>query len=403
MSEHTGEPRAGFTPGEPVRTRIRIHDGSDQAQRLRVLVDTLNQHSLPHTARITLVDTRTAGASDSIYVPKTPLLPRTVRVLHAPPDAAQPAPTHTPPAGPGAPAARTARILTIASGKGGVGKTNLAVNLSIALAQAGRRVALVDADMGVANADVLCGLNPRARLDQAIVAAGGGGTGAGTEARRTLNDLAVDAPGGFRLVPGAVAHVRSTDADPALRQRFMDGLLDLDTTADLIVLDAPAGVGPTVLACVEAADRTMVVATPEPTSIADAYALVKSFHLALLARGEHGGPAGAADLRLQLVVNQAADEREARRVHERIESVARRFLSRRVPLAGWVPADAQVSQAVRARQPFLLRSPNAAASKAVSHLASDLSVSLGLRPLPAPTAAAPQRARPGLVRRLLGL
>lgn len=402
MSEHTEQPRAGFTPGEPVRTRIRIHDGSDQAQRLRVLVDTLNQHSHPHTARITLVDTRAAGASDAIYVPKTPLQPRAVRVLHGPPDdAAPPAPARTPTPGPAAPVSRTARVLTIASGKGGVGKTNLAVNLSIALARAGQRVALVDADMGVANADVLCGLNPRARLDQAIVA--GSGTGPGSEARRTLNDLAVDAPGGFRLVPGAVAHVRSTDADPALRQRFLDGLFDLDTTADLIVLDAPAGVGPTVLACVEAADRTMVVATPEPTSIADAYALIKSFHLALLARGEHSGPAGAADLRLQLVVNQAADEREARRVHERIESVARRFLSRRVPLAGWVPADAQVSQAVRAREPFLLRSPTSAASKAVSHLAADLSVSLGLRTLRGPTAPAPQRARAGLVRRLLGL
>lgn len=300
MSEHTEQPRAGFTPGEPVRTRIRIHDGSDQAQRLRVLVDTLNQHSHPHTARITLVDTRAAGASDAIYVPKTPLQPRAVRVLHGPPDdAAPPAPARTPTPGPAAAATRTARVLTIASGKGGVGKTNLAVNLSIALARAGQRVALVDADMGVANADVLCGLNPRARLDQAIVA--WSGTGPGSEARRTLNDLAVDAPGGFRLVPGAVAHVRSTDADPALRQRFLDGLFDLDTTADLIVLDAPAGVGPTVLACVEAADRTMVVATPEPTSIADAYALIKSFHLALLARGEHNGPAGAADLRLQQI------------------------------------------------------------------------------------------------------
>ena len=403
MSEHTEQPRGGggFTPGEPVRTRVRVHDGSDQAQRLRVLVDTLNQHSHLHTARITVVDTRSAGASEAMYVPSTPMPARNVRIVPTAIDEPRHAAEGRNHAA--VPAKRTARALAIASGKGGVGKTNLAVNLSIALARTGQRVALVDADMGVANADVLCGLNPRARLDQAIVGAGGGPNGTAAAPRRTLNDLAVDAPGGFRLVPGAVAHVRSTDADPSLRQRFLDGLADLDATADLIVLDAPAGVGPTVLACVEAADRTVVVATPEPTSIADAYALVKSFHLALLARGEHGGPAGAADLRLQLVVNQAADEREARRVHERIESVARRFLSRRVPLAGWVPSDAQVPQAVRAREPFLLRSPNAPASKAVAHLAADLSVSLGLRTRENTPLAVATLARPGFVRRLLGL
>ncbi|MFN0010165.1 MAG: P-loop NTPase [Phycisphaerales bacterium] len=383
-------PRSGFTPGESVRTRVRVHDGSDQAQRLRVLVDSLHQHSHMHTARITVVDTRAPSASDAMYMPDTPLLPRNVRIVEGlAPAGPRASPTPASPLAPASNATRTARILTIASGKGGVGKTNLAVNLAIAFASSGQRVALIDADMGVANADVLCGLNPKARLDQALSPAA---------PHQAMNRLAVDAPGGFRLVPGAVAHVRSTDTDPLLLQRLIDGLADLDASADLLILDAPAGVGPTVLACVEAADRTIVVATPEPTSVADAYALIKTFHLA----AGRAGSDTSTDLRLQLVINQAADEREARKVHERIQSVSLRFLKRRVPLAGWVPLDAHLPQAVRARQPLLLRFPTSPASKALTHLARDLAPALSLRP--APTGQAANASfRPGFVRRLLGL
>ncbi len=402
MSE-SDQPRTGFTHGEPVRTRVRVHDGSDQAQRLRVLVDTLNQHTHMHTARITVVETRGPGAGEAMYVPVTPLPPRSVRVLPGPPSAAThavPVPEPAAGAAPAASAALRARVLAVASGKGGVGKTNLAVNLCVALARQGRRAMLVDADMGVANADVLCGLSPLARLDAALAPALRGAP------RRTLADLAVDAPGGFRLVPGMVAGVRNPDADPALRQRLIDGLADLDAASDVLVLDAPAGVGPTVLACLHVADRALVVATPEPTSIADAYALIKSFHLASgdgpgRAGGDAraGGEAARADLRVQLVVNQAADEREALRVHERIAAVARRFLKQRVPLAGWIPADAHVPQAVRAREPLLVRYPRSAAARAAAHLADDVAVSLGL-PVRSP---APPRVSRGFVRRLLGL
>lgn len=468
------QPISPFTPGEPFRPVVRTHDPADQAQRLRVLVDTLAQRSV-HTAHITVVDTRSRGAADSIYspgsyapgtyppgsspaesrsaghaesdvamspngapasepgsdlLPLVPLVgPRSVKIVedrpsrlhnvvtleHVSPGRGVPIAAAGSAASSSSPSAphvqtrpRLARVLTIASGKGGVGKTNLSVNLSIALARAGLRVTLIDADVGVANADVLCGLNPAARLDLALA-------DAGHRPSRTLADLAVDAPGGFRLVPGAVAGRRPADADPAQRHRLADGFNQFDGSADLLVVDAPAGVGPTVMTCLHAADRIVVVATPEPTSIADAYALIKSFHLANADRRDTGGAASpasahaqvspdvAGDLRVQLVVNSAADAREAHAVHQRIESVARRFLGRRVLLAGWIPADAQVSRAVRARAPLLLASPASSAARAIEHLAGDMLPALGLRTLPAGfTQVGAARPR-SFVRRLLGL
>jgi len=265
--------------------------------------------------------------------------------------------------------ARTAKLITIASGKGGVGKTMLAVNLAIALSQRHQRVTLLDADLGTANADLLCGLNPAARVEHVLET----GTAGRPAPHRTLADIALDAPGGFKLVPGSVGLGKMADLSEPQRRRLVAGLRDLESLADVVLIDAAAGVGSLVTTFVTAADLTIVVATPEPTSIADAYALIKC---ASVENPMNPPP-------MVLVVNNARDQKEAAAVHARIDAVARRFLSIPIPLAGWIAHDPQAMQAVRARHPLLLRSPHSTASVSITRLAGAIARHFKLSPLAA--------------------
>ncbi len=280
-----------------------------------------------------------------------------------------------------------AAVVSVSSGKGGVGKTNLCVNLSIALADLGRRTTMVDADLGMANADVLCGLSPTRRLD-AVLAPG---------RRAGLREIAVEAPGGFRLVPGAVGIERIANLGPDERARLLAAMGDLEEDSDVVVVDTAAGLGRGVTSLMRSADACLVVATPEPTSITDAYALIKCV--------VRGGTADAGTLGDQntvspvLVVNQVVGEREARAVHARLGAVCERFLSYRLPLLGWVSQDARLAAAVRARRPVLLESPSSPASRDFRALA--LSLVRALRPVGASEPV--HRYRGGLKRVLSAL
>jgi flagellar biosynthesis protein FlhG len=266
-------------------------------------------------------------------------------VTHHPhPPTAAPVPAMTP-----APAA--ARVITIASGKGGVGKTNLSVNLAAALAQRGRRVTLVDADLGVANADLLCGLTVARRVEHVL-----------RTGQQALQTIALDAPGGFRLVPGSAGVARMADLSPAEREGLARHIVALERESDLVLVDAGAGVGALVRSLVQSAGTCLLVATPEPTAIADAYALIKCCQTGASA-------VMTAGTRWRLVVNQVRDEDEAHAVFGRVRLAAERFLGVEVSLAGWVPVDAQVPAAVRARMPLLLRSPESPAAGAIRQLA----------------------------------
>jgi flagellar biosynthesis protein FlhG len=302
----------------------------------------------------------------------------------------RPDPTHArrpaPPQPPG-----PARVIAIASGKGGVGKTTLGVNLSIALASHSMRTTLLDADLGTANADLLCGLSPRRRLDAWLTLA--------REHRAPLiRDLIMEAPGGFRLVPGAVGIALAGELDAPARLALAEAIDALDSLSDAVVVDAAAGVGRQVLSVVAMADVTIIVTTPEPPAIADAYALIKcavaerrairSDSSRSLTRG-----IGPRDARLALVVNQAREMREALDVHRRITNVAERFLDTRIPLLGVVAEDPGVGAAVRAKRPLLLmpgRHPAARDLRAIGDRLAQL-----LRP--APSSPAPARRLSDLV------
>ncbi|MBN4052660.1 P-loop NTPase [Roseiflexus sp. AH-315-K22] len=264
---------------------------------------------------------------------------------------------------------KRATIISIASGKGGVGKTTLAVNLAIALTRANQRVVLLDADLGMANADVICGLLPAKRLERAIPRDPGSACGV------SFADLMIDAPGGFKLVPGAAGVARMADLGTDHRSRLLGGIAHLAESCDVLLIDTGAGLSRSVRSFVNIADRVLVVATPEPTSIADAYALIKC----TLTRPENerqsdrvGVVHSAARPAIGLLVNQAASAAEAQGVHTRIASVCARFLNYPLPMVGWVSQDVRVSRSVRARQPFMLDARNCTAAKDLQRVAAGL-------------------------------
>jgi flagellar biosynthesis protein FlhG len=241
-----------------------------------------------------------------------------------------------------------ARVIAVTSGKGGVGKSNVSVNLAVQFASRGKEVVLLDADLGLANADVLCNIDLPSNLSHVIAR------------RKTLMEVMVRAPGGFGLIGGASGLARMADLTDFDRQRLVDALADLEDQTDLIIIDTGAGISPNVLSFTRCADHVLVVTTPEPTAITDAYAVVK-----VLCRDRAIKP-------ISLLVNQVRTAQEAKVVYERISAVARQFLSVQVLDAGYVLSDPQVPAAVRRRMPMILASPDCPAAQCIRALASRL-------------------------------
>lgn len=261
---------------------------------------------------------------------------------------------------------RGATVIAVTSGKGGVGKSNISVNLAIRLASAGKEVVLLDADLGLANADVLCNIDLPCNLSHVI------------SGQRELNDVMVRAPGGFRLVGGASGLAKMADLSDSDRHRIVEALGVVEQQADFIVIDTGAGISPNVLQFTRAADHVLVVTTPEPPAITDAYAVVK-----VLSRD------GDTHRRTSLLVNQAMRQDEAQLVYERIARVARQFLHVDLLDAGWVPDDEHVVLAVRKRMPFVLAYPRCPAAACVTQLAMRLSAGMPMSALAGAAAATP--------------
>lgn len=258
-------------------------------------------------------------------------------------------------------------IFAITSGKGGVGKTNLAVGLCASLAPS-QAVTLVDADLGMANADILCGVSVHKRLNHALPAPDGaihGRVGAHASGDADLAALRVPTPMGFHLVPGCVGVSRITQLSAGEQRALLRGLASIEARSDAVVIDTGAGISAGVFAFLDVADVVLVVATPEPTSIADAYALIKCY--SSQAR-EHPSPRQ----RLRLVVNQAATTEQGQVVHGRIAKVCREFLKLDLPLAGVIHKDAAVVDAVMSRTSVVASSPASQVAGQIKQLARSL-------------------------------
>jgi flagellar biosynthesis protein FlhG len=243
--------------------------------------------------------------------------------------------------------ARQPRIITISSGKGGVGKTNIAINLAIAFSQIGKKVIVMDADLGLANVNVILGIIPKYNLYHVL------------KKQKKLREIIVDTEYGIQIIAGASGFYQLASLEEEERSGFVDNLKDL-AYADIILIDTGAGVSQNVLTFLKGADDAIIVTTPEPTAITDAYGIIKSIST------EVNGPT------IRLVVNRVNTIMEGKKVSDRVINIAGQFLNIKVNNLGFVFEDSVVQRAVVKQDPFMKSAPNSKASQSIRHLMSRL-------------------------------
>lgn len=240
------------------------------------------------------------------------------------------------------------RVVAITSGKGGVGKTNLAVNLAIALQKRGHRVLVIDADLGMANVDILLGAASRKHLLDLL------------RPEVTLDDVIVRTPHDIQYISGGSGIEKALEYDHAEKLLLQQKLADCATRADLILVDTGAGLGRNVMDFILAADEVLLVTTPEPTSLTDAYAVMKAYSIY------------AVQKNLRLIINRVYEAKESREVAQKLQRAAEKFLHMPVDCLGYVFEDTAVTKAVRKQTPLLKAEPTAAAARCIDALAQSL-------------------------------
>jgi flagellar biosynthesis protein FlhG len=238
------------------------------------------------------------------------------------------------------------QVIAVTGGKGGVGKTSVAVNLATGLAAAGRRVVLLDGDLGLANVDVLLGLSPRYTLAHVL------------SGERTLDEIMVSAPQGFKIVPAASGAADLASMAGAGHLGLVQAFSGLATRLDVLIIDTAAGIAPGVLQFSQAAQHVLVVICDEPASLTDAYALIK-----VLAR-DHGVK------RFRVVANMSRAAGEGASLFDKLERVTARFLDVILEYAGEIPEDERVRRAIKAQRPVLDAYPGSPAGRAFKKLAA---------------------------------
>ena len=240
------------------------------------------------------------------------------------------------------------RVIAVTSGKGGVGKTNITVNLAIALKRRGHRVLVIDADLGMANVDVMLGTASRRHLLDLL------------RPEVKLDDVIVETPHGIQYISGGSGIEKALEYDHAEKLLLQQKLADCAARADLILVDTGAGLGRNVMDFILAADEVLLVTTPEPTSLTDAYAVMKAYSIY------------AAQKNLRLIINRVYEQKESREVAAKMQRAAEKFLHMPVDCLGYVFEDTAVTKAVRRQTPLIKAEPNTPAARCIDALAEAL-------------------------------
>lgn len=246
------------------------------------------------------------------------------------------------------PAKRPARSIAITGGKGGVGKTNLSVNLTLELASLKKRVTLLDGDLGLANADLLCGINPEFHLGHFF------------SGKCTLEQAIIELEDNVKLIPGGSGVENLANFSIAHHALLLAELQAMEAASDYFLIDTAAGIGENVTGILRAASEVIVVTNAEPTAIVDAYATIKNIFQNMTGK------------KVWLVVNSVVNLRDAEQVFRQLNSAAMRFLNARLSFLGAIPHDDQLSEAVREQIPVVRYAPICPASRSIRIIARAL-------------------------------
>lgn len=242
------------------------------------------------------------------------------------------------------------RVISVTSGKGGVGKTNTVANLAFALSSIGKRVLILDADLGLANMDVMLGLNPKYTLHHVL------------KGEKRIDEIMVTARGGFQLLPAASGIQELTELDDTQRLMLLNELDVLQDYFDVLLIDTGAGISSNVMYFNYASMEKIVIVTNEPTSLTDAYALIKVLTKKYQQK------------RFKILVNSARNKGEADQIYRHLSLVADKFLDTpSLDYLGWIPYDEQVPMSIRRQQMILEAYPESPASKSLFSIAEKLS------------------------------
>ncbi|QDS33652.1 MinD/ParA family protein [Brevibacillus brevis] len=239
---------------------------------------------------------------------------------------------------------RPTRLVTVTSGKGGVGKSNFSLNFGLGLIEKGHKAVLFDLDLGLANLDVLMGITPKKHLFHLL------------EPDTTVWDIIEHGPGGLEFIAGGSGFTQIMQLDDHKLDRLFSHLDPLQGYADTIIFDTGAGFSKESMRFMLSSDEVILVTTPEPPAITDAYAVIKMLH----ARN----PA----VSIRLVINRASSEREGKMTADKLAMVSKRFLNMEIQSLGYVSDDPYVSKAVKLQRPFLLTYPQSQAARSIRNL-----------------------------------
>lgn len=240
---------------------------------------------------------------------------------------------------------RPVRVLAVASGKGGVGKTNVSVNLGVCLGELGRKVVLMDADMSLANVDVLLGLQPKYNLSHVL------------SGERSMGDILMDGPGGLKVVPASSGIQRMSELTVAEQAGIIRGFSEIGEDVDVLIIDTAAGISSSVLNFARACQEVILVVCDEPTSLTDVYAFIK------LMNRDYGV------YRFQILANMVADVRQGQALYTKLCKVTDRYLDVTLSFLGAIPFDEHLKRAVQKQTPVSLLFPQSKSALAFKLLA----------------------------------
>ncbi len=253
-----------------------------------------------------------------------------------------------------------ARIITVTSGKGGVGKSSLSINLAIQFRREGKRVIIFDADFGLANIEVMLGVIPKYTLADLMFKG------------KELSEIITEGPEGVMFVSGGSGIARLVNLDHEQVKRLVYKMAELENIADIVIIDTGAGISTSVLEFVAASPEVILVTTPEPTSITDSYALLK----ALSMHQEFDRDSA----RVRVVANKVDSAAESRNVYEKLSAVVARFLGIDLEYLGAVPYDSSITRAVMKQKPVSIAYPTSSPAKAFQTISGRLSSGDGTMP-----------------------